>query len=801
MTLEEYFVSNSRAYTQLDVFVQIMELYIYEGNGHGCISSAEYSAEYSTDTEDDGRGVRYAEISFTEAVRDHAIYAVPEVGDDASDAEKEKGDVFCLGILMQKLRKKEIPELFEAELCLNRVEDGKPLPFLDVQACPGSSEEESTICKLISCMTDLNVNTRPSMTECLAIAAASRNGRAVIRLVEKGTFAEKKDIELVLDAPLTKWRPDESYEIGGRLYIPVDPDSVTEIRYRVYERRIINIYIVNEKVEYPERWPVEVLSDKLCIGIDFGTWTSSVSFVNDKGLTEDMIFDNENHTPTAMLYLERDKCIFGREALAMAKKYPYALANCFKRCIEANEVFECTAVNGEKVRERYFKILERFLSFLYGECKKKFGPALDTASVTLTIPACYDAGMKTAIKEAASKAGFVPEPLTEPEAAAIFFGMRNNCNGKIMIFDIGGGTTDVCILDCKQREQKYPEIKVQYVGGAGQLGGADFTNIVAEKMLSETLRRDYDFDMSTLESSRLDPLSYDENRRKLNEAAENIKITLSSLENAEASVLLRFPQGSSHQINFECRRKRLESLMSIKITELKKQIKSCIFSSSLVLSDISDLILIGGASAVPAIRRMVDNLFSDTECRVHYVDYQTVVSRGAAIYSNEMSVERNKRQCLSETTYDIGTVNNVPFSRREIFTCLVAAGTPFKGVPIEIKPECKLTEEEKSGNYCKMILYRRPKGYQNIESPLDADGDVIRRIGTLFVPNLPDGFDKEHGTVVFHVIIDPQEYIISNALFYNYRKNKNGTVEREFVELGRPVFMPLNEEIDSHIWE
>ena len=800
MKLEEYFSKNSRALTQLDVFVQIMELYVYEGKGHGCISSESYTAEYAdTETKSADGEVRYANISFSGEVRDDSIYAVPSISADASEEEREKGNVFCLGLLMQKLRGREIAPLIQAEMLLNMVEENEPRPFLNVKAAEGSSEEESSICALISRMTDLNTGTRPDMSECLAIAAGVRDGRAVIRLVEKGTFAEKQDIQVVLRTPLTKWRPAESYEIGGKRYIPVDPDSVIDIMYRIYNERVINVYIVQEKVEYPERWPMSVLADRLCIGIDFGTWTSSVSFVNESGLTEDVEFDGENHTPTAVLYLERDKCVFGREALAMAKEYPVALVNCFKRRIESNEIFECTAVNGDKVSEHYFDIAKRFISFLYEECCRKFGAVLDTANVTLTVPACYDAGMKTALKEIAGKAGFDPEPLTEPEAAAVFFGMRNSCSGKMIILDIGGGTTDICLLTCTQGENSFPEIKVQYIGGDEQLGGVDLTDIISDKMLGDMLRRDHDLDMSTREASGLDTLFYEENRRKLKETAENIKISLSSTDEANADVTLRFPGGSSRRIVLPCRRKRFESLINLKIMEIKKQIKNCIFSNGLGPSEITAVILVGGTSSVPAVRRMAGDLFSNTECQVHYVDYSTVVSRGAAVYSNERCVGGNSRQCLKETNYDIGTVNNVPFSRREIFTCLIAAGTPFNEQVLEIKTECRLTQEEKDGNFCKMILYRRPKEYQHVESPLDADGDVIRKIGVLYVPKLPENFDKENGTVLFHMIVDPQECITANALFYNYKKNKKGVTERGFVEIGRAAFVPLNGELDGLI--
>lgn len=800
MKLEEYFGKNSRALTQLDVFVQIMELYAYEGKGRGCISSENYRAGYvETETKSIGGEVRYANISFVGEACDENIHAVPKVSVDSSEEEREKGDVFCLGLLMQKLRGREIPPLFQAETLLNMIEEGEPRPFLNVKAGAGSSEEESAICSLISCMTDLNAGTRPNMTECLAIAAGTRNGKAIIRLIEKGTFAEKRDIELVLKTPMTKWHPDERYEIGGKSYIPTDPDSIIEIPYRVFDERVINTYIVQEKVGYPERWPVAVLADRLCLGIDFGTWTSSVSFVNADGLTEDLEFDGENHTPTAVLYLERDRCVFGREALAMAKDHPAALVNCFKRRIETNEVFECTAVNGEKVSEHYFGIAERFLSFLYGECRKKFGSEMDTASVTMTIPACYDAGMRTAIKEAAGRAGFVPEPLTEPEAAAVFFGMCNNCSGKIIILDIGGGTTDLCLLTCWQSENSFPEIKVQYIGGDEQLGGVDFTDIVSDKMLGDMLRREYDLDLSTREASGLDSLFYYENRQKLRETAENVKISLSSADETEAVLTLRFPGGNSRRIAFPCRRKRFEALINLKITEIKKQIKNCIFSNGLGPSDVAAVILVGGTSTVPAVRRMVGDLFSGTECRVHYVDYPTVVSRGAAVYSNERCVGENSRQCLKETNYDIGIVNNVPFSRREIFTCLIVAGTPFNEQVLEIKTECRLTQEEKDGNFCRMILYRRPKEYQHVESPLDADGDVIRKIGALYVPKLPENFDKENGTVLFHMIIDPQECITANALFYNYKNNKKGVAEREFAEIGRAAFVPLNGDLDSFI--
>ena len=790
MELREFFREEVHSSARLDAFIQIMELYVLDGKGVGCVCPESYAAELPEDAgETSLTRVKYGEVSFAREARSESIFPVPR------SENGEKGDVFCLGVMMHDLCRGKVTDLQNALLCVNMAEPGEPFPFLAPAAPETASAEEKKLCELIALMTDLNVKTRPTMSECLDIAVKGRTVSASVRLIDKNTMRELKTISAALDRPLTEWLPEERYDIGGRGYLPLLPGVPAQIRFRLCGGMTCDVVLVRERYDHPERMPVPRLADDLCVGIDLGTWSSSVSFVGENGLTEDADFtgSGEGFIPTAMLYLEKDKCLFGVEAKAASAKYPAAYADCFKRRIETNEFFRCTAVNGDEAGDHYDKMAERFLRYLKGLCEERFGERFGNAQVTLTVPACYDAGMKTTLLNAAQRAGLSPAVITEPEAAAVYFGMRSDCKGNLIVLDIGGGTTDVCLLECSSDGSGMPQVSSRYITGAGQLGGIDLTAVIADKMLGETLRRKYDLDMSSQAASKLPTEYYTENRRRLLDAAESIKLALSENDRETASVELWFADtGGYRSVEFVCKRRQYEVLTAPMIKELSSQVRKCIAANGLNLDMISDLILTGGASATPAIRAMAEDMFAGRDCRVHYVSHRTAVSRGAAVYSNEISSDSGSAKCLSETNCDIGTVFAPPFSGREIFSCLIPAGKPFNGAPLTADFECSLTSEEQREGYCKVVLFRRPRDFSHVESPFDADGgDMIKMTGTLCVPQLPPEFDRESGRARFRVTLDPQECITCDVDFYNMIPGRGGRKEKTLVSQARAVFIPL----------
>ena len=375
--------------------------------------------------------------------------------------------------------------------------------------------------------------------------------------------------------------------------------------------------------------------------------------------------------------------------------------------------------------------------------------------------------------------------------------MRNSCEGNALVLDIGGGTTDICMLYCTRTDgvEVMPQIKSRYVCGISQLGGVDFTKLIVSRIMLDALRKKFGIDFSN-EERGFSRSQIEENMRRMEEKAEEVKLALSITDVEECTVKLFFPgELVEREVSFTCKRNHYENIIKENIDILRKQLKVTVASQQLNLSAVSDLIITGGASVTPLVRKMAIALFKGTDCNIHYVDHNTAVSRGAAIYANELGVQSGCRQSLTETNFDIGTVNLAPFSGREVFTCLINCGTKFEGNNIVADFLCNLTEQEKEGRYCKVLLYRRPRDYTHVESPLDADGgDYIRPIGSLYVSKFPDEFDVNGGKVMFKISLDTQECIFSTVHFYNRtKKSFYGGTEDILISTGSAVFIPLNE--------
>ena len=104
--------------------------------------------------------------------------------------------------------------------------------------------------------------------------------------------------------------------------------------------------LISEDIDTSEGCKVNQLSEKLSLGIDFGTWSSSVSYIDENGNAVDLLIDGKPVFPSVICYLSKDECLFGNKAAQMLNEYPSAFAECFKRRIENNDTFTVTAVNG-----------------------------------------------------------------------------------------------------------------------------------------------------------------------------------------------------------------------------------------------------------------------------------------------------------------------------------------------------------------------------------------------------------------------------------------------------------------------
>lgn len=770
-----------------DIAAQIIMAYIYSGQGKGCISLQNYSALDCKFSNKESR-IKYCDVSFSENVSgyDENIYPVP----DSSDTES--GDVFCLGLMLYRIFTGSYCDLINAQFMLNMDMD-KPLEYISIP----ENSKDSFVWKLISAMSDLNTETRPSMLKCLEMIIGEYEGSSRITFTEKATLNKiGDDVILPLREPVTEYAVNEHYSFGKKGYLPVQK-STLRIPYRAAEGSEFQIMLISEDIDTSEGCSVSQLSEKLSIGIDFGTWSSSVSYIDETGKSVDMLVDGQPVFPSVICFLSKDKCLFGNAAVEKLNDYPAASADCFKRRIENNESITVTAVSGEVIELYYFDAAVKFFGFIAGKCNEFFGERMKDASISVTVPACYDAGMKTAIFEAASKNGLSVSLLSEPEAAAIYF-RRNNFSGEITsaVLDVGGGTTDVSILKTSASDEKVSVIKSVSVGGLGDLGGVDLTAVV-EKMIESYLVQKYNVDISEA-NDRLSDTEKIENKKIINRLAEKLKCRLTFEDSAKDSIRLKTEEGSKC-FDIVCKRREYESKIKSVVKKMTASVKDACTLYNIKLSEIDEAIIVGGASLTPIIRREAAELFEGTDCRVKYVDHATVVSRGAAVYANDLSISADCEQMLTETNYDIGTVAVDILGGRPQFTCLISAGTNFADGLITATASCVLTDEEAENECCRLYLYRRPRNCQHITSTFDDCGDVIRPIGALLLSGFPSGFVPKGGNVTFRIKLNAQECISAEAYFYNTKHKKGflgigkATVENEFVGAVKAVFIPLND--------
>ena len=378
------------------------------------------------------------------------------------------------------------------------------------------------------------------------------------------------------------------------------------------------------------------------------------------------------------------------------------------------------------------------------------------------------------MEQAAAASGFKIEMLTEPEAAAFYFGAASDfpCIGKVLVIDIGGGTADISLLECTPAASPNarPVMRTLAKRGVEKLGGADCTEIVFRELLAE-LRTKHGTDLFSPELSGLTSAQYSADIAVLRSAAESVKLQLSQDEFAERTVPLTLP-GKADPVPVALRVRRAAYFTKLKTSLVKslrtavKAVVSC--DAATRLGRIDRVILTGGASAVPAVQSAMRELFDGLQIPMQCISLPTAVSRGAAVYANSLAASENApHQALQNVLYDIGVVMRGALDSRARFLPLIRAGEPFHGINISASTELSaLTKEEIAHGCCRLYLYIRPPERRDVEFLHDVEGDVIRPIGAFRIRTLPDYFDARRGRIKFLIELTPQECIHARAAFY-----------------------------------
>src|SRR6186997_1368727 len=479
-------------------------------------------------------------------------------------------------------------------------------------------------------------------------------------------------------------------------------------------------------------------SDKVN-GIDLGTTNSCVAIVEDG--TPSVIPNRGGYktTPSMVAIAENGKRLVGhiakRQAITNAENTVYAA----KRLIglkwgspavkAAMESVPYRIVEGPHddvrimLRDQVFSIPE-ISAYILQEMKLIAEEYLgeEVHKAVITVPAYFNDGQRQATKDAGRIAGLdVIRIINEPTAAALAYGFGRNIERKVAVFDLGGGTFDISILEIGNGV-----FEVISTAGDTFLGGEDFDKRVMDWLVFG-FQKEHKIDL------RKDKMAL----QRLKDVAEKAKCELSSLRETEINLPFIISTGKNEALHLQrtLSREKLEEL-TVDLVERCVQIcKKTLDEAEIAKQDIQDVILVGGMTRMPKVQEMVAHFFGQEPCKGVHPD--EVVALGAAIQGSALLDEKNDVLLLDVTPHSLGIMivggyfhklieqnTTVPTSKSHVFTTVKDNQTSVKILVLQGEHD-RAEENELLGEFILTGLRRAPRGEVEIEVTFHISADGI----------------------------------------------------------------------------
>ncbi|MDY5853119.1 MAG: molecular chaperone DnaK [Bacilli bacterium] len=374
------------------------------------------------------------------------------------------------------------------------------------------------------------------------------------------------------------------------------------------------------------------MAKETIIGIDLGTTNSVVSYLQADGTVKVIPSpEGKNTVPSVVSFKASGEVIVGGPAKRQAVTNPDTVSS-IKRLMGTTEKVHISCINKDFTPQ---EISAKILSYMKSYAEAHLGKPVEKA--VITVPAYFNDAQRQATKDAGQIAGLdVVRIINEPTAAALAYGTQTKANEKVLVYDLGGGTFDVSILDIG--DGTYEVIST---AGDNHLGGDDWDNVIADWIRAQ-IKIQHGVDLS-------DKMAL----QRFKEAAEEAKIALSS--QLETTISLPFiGMSSSGPISFETTltRAKFQDLTKHLLDRTEEPVRRALSDAKLTANDIAQVILIGGSIRMPAVQELVKKLLGKNPNQEVHPD--EAVSIGAAIQGGVIAGDVQDVVLLDVTPLTLG---------------------------------------------------------------------------------------------------------------------------------------------------